>query len=105
MTPEKIEELKTKHGTVRVCETAAGTLVLRKPTRQEFKKFQIAMNSGDASAASAAEDNYFLDTVVSHTREEAAALLDSFPGVVNDRGVVQALKELSGQAVSFEGKG
>jgi hypothetical protein len=97
------EELRAKHGTIRIALTQAGELIFRKPTRQEWKKYKIQLAGTPAELASATE-NLMLDTVVSHTREDLLNLLEQFPAIDNADAVTQALRELSGVVISDEGK-
>ena len=98
-----LDELKTKHGTIRTAETSVGLLAFRKPTRVEWKKWKILTNGTPSEMVSATE-NLMLDTVVSHTREELLALFDVAPGLDSDKNVSKALSELSGAVISDEGK-
>jgi len=99
-----INELRAKFGRVEEIETAAGKLAFRKPTRHEWRKFKIAI-AGEPEAMASADDNLMLDTIVSHSREELAALLDADPGIASTPGMTPLLKHLAGAAVSTEGKG
>ena len=101
----KLDEIKAKHPRVRVCETAAGTLVLRSPTRVEWRKFKSLVMSDDVQSQISATEMLLFDIVVHPAREDFAALLDQFPGLEVDKGVQLAIKELTGQVSSDEGKG
>ena len=103
MTKDQLDELKAKHGTIRSAETSVGTLVFRKPTRTEWKKWKM-LRAGDRAEQVSATENLMLDTVVSHTREELLQLLDAAPALDSDKGVDKALTELSGAVISDEGK-
>ncbi len=99
-----INELRAKHRRVEEIETAAGKLAFRQPTRAEWRKFKIAI-AGEPEAMASADDNLMLDTIVSHSREELASMLDNDPGLASTPGMTAMLKRLSGAAVSTEGKG
>ena len=96
--------MRQKHGRVEEIETAAGKLAFRKPTRQEWRKFKIAI-AGEPEAMASADDNLMLDTIVSHDRAELAVMLDADPGIGSTPGMTAMLKRLAGAAVSTEGKG
>lgn len=105
MDKVKLDEIKAKHPRVRVVETAAGTLVLRAPTRVEWRKFKTLIMSDDVSAQISATETMLYDIVVHPPREEFSALLEQYVGLEADKGVQQAIKELTGQVASTEGKG
>ena len=98
-----LEALKTRHGTIRAAETSVGTLVFRKPTRQEWKKWKI-LSAGAPAEAVTATENLMLDTIVSHTREELLQLFEQAPALDADKNVSKALTELSGAVVSDDSK-
>ena len=101
----KLDEIKAKYPRVRVVETAGGTLVLRSPTRAEWRKFKALVLSDDVQAQIGAQETLLFDTVVYPSKEEFGAMLDRYPALEADKGVQQAIKELTGQVTSDEGKG
>lgn len=105
MSKQEIDDARTKHPRTRVCETAGGTLVLRSPTRAEWRKFKVLVMSDDVAAQVGATENLLFDICVYPGRDGLAALLDSYPGLEADKSVQQAIKELTGQVQSDEGKG
>ncbi|NBW15530.1 MAG: hypothetical protein EBR82_46845 [Caulobacteraceae bacterium] len=105
MEQSKLDEIKAKYPRVRVVETAAGTLVLRAPTRVEWRKFKTLVMSDDVNAQVSATETLLFDIVAHPDRTAFGALLDQYPGLEADKGVQQAIKELTGQVSSDEGKG
>lgn len=105
MNKQEIEEVRAKFQRTRVCETAGGTLVLRSPTRAEWRKFKVLVMSDDPGAQVGATENLLFDICVYPGRDGLAALLDNFPALEADKGVQAAIKELTGQVQSDEGKG
>ena len=106
MTDEEIQALRDKHKNIRVVrDTAAGEdLVFRAPSRQEFRKMKMAAVSDDRAELIGATENLMLDTIVSHTREQLASIIDRAPGLEFDKRIKQALAELNGSTASTEGK-
>lgn len=98
-----IDELRTKHGRVAVADTPAGALVFRKPSRQEYKKFQRLNRSEDTHDIS--DETLAGDIIVSHTREEFMAMLEEFPGLMAGKDINRALSEACGIVKAAEGKG
>lgn len=105
MDQAKLDEIKARYPRVRVVETAAGTLVLRAPTRVEWRKFKTLVMSDDVSAQVSATETLLFDIVAHPDRATFGSLLDQYPGLEADKGVQQAIKELTGQVSSDEGKG
>lgn len=103
MTKEQLDELKAKHGTIRSAETSVGTLVFRKPTRVEWKKWKI-LRAGSVAEQVTATETLMLDTIVSHTREALLELFDVAPALDMSPAVDKALTDLSGAVISDEGK-
>jgi hypothetical protein len=104
-TKEQVDKLRDTYKRIRVVETPAGTVIVRAPNRQEWRKFKTFSISDDENQNAVAQENLVLDIVVSHTREEFAALLDVYPGLDSYKPLSVAIKELTGQVESTEGKG
>ena len=102
---EKLTELRTKHGMIRVCETAAGTIVLRKPTGAEWNKFQTMAQSDDLNQNNAATRTLLCDIAVLPERTSMVAAFSEWVALDKDKGLQKAMRELTGQVASEEGKG
>ena len=102
---EKLAELKSTHGMVRVCETAAGTIVLRKPTGQEWNIFQTMSQSDDANQNMAATRTIVKAIAVYPDKAAVTAAFVEWVALDKDKGLNQALRELTGWVRSEEGKG
>jgi hypothetical protein len=102
---EKLAELKTKYGMIRVCETAAGTIVLRKPTGAEWNKFQTMAQSEDLNQNNAAQRTFICDIAAYPERTAMVAAFNDWVALDKDRGLQKAMRELTGQVASEEGKG
>ena len=100
-----IEELKLKHPRHRIVETSQGLLMFRPPSRQEYRKFKVLAVSDDPQQNAIAQETMMLDCIVNMSREELSGLLDRAPGLDSHKGVVQALRELTGSVDGDEGKG
>ena len=105
MEQSKLDEIRAKYPRIRVVDTAAGSLVLRAPTRVEWRKFKTLVMSDDVNAQVSATETLLFDIVAHPDRTAFGTLLDQYPGLEADKGVQQAIKELTGQVSSDEGKG
>lgn len=104
--PSKLEELRAKHPRLRVVEHAdVGSIVVRPPTRQEYRKYKILAVSDDKQENAIAQETLILDCVIHPTREDFVKLLDTYPGLDSYKPLINAVKELMGQVESTEGKG
>ena len=105
MSSQEIEEIRAKFPRTRVCETAGGTLVLRSPTRAEWRKFKVLVMSDDPGAQVGATENLLFDICVYPGRDGLAARLVIYPAPRPAKGVNRAIRRLPGQGQSNGGKG
>jgi len=92
---EEVEALKAKHGDLTRVALEDVTILLRKPTRAEFKAFRLAAQN-DARRGNATEELAKRIVVYPGTVQELEAVFDRFP----------ALEDVvSGEAVKLAGGG
>lgn len=97
LTKEQIDELEVTHKRVAHLVGKGGTweIVIRKPTRSEYKQFR-ANNHNEARVADA-QEVLARQCVVYPSKEAFDALLEDWPGIPEAAG--KAFRELMGMAV------
>lgn len=95
LSDEEFEDLKAQHGRLRMITTELGTIVLRKPNRQEFGQYidQVTNEKGRLQVV----DSWVRRLAIHPDRETLALWLDELPGIplacggaINDlAGIVQ----------------
>jgi hypothetical protein len=100
---KQYDEIVSKHGgdeNVKRVDTKAGTVVLRKPTRAEYKRFRSLF--WDEKRRSDAIEMLVRDCVAFPPKEAFAAMLEDRPGIADRCGNVAL--ELAGIVGDDEGK-
>lgn len=94
LTDEQFDELKTKYK--RVCKISCGDVevVLRAPTRGEYR--QCRSKSHDPASAPDAQEDLVRQIVVHPTRAEFDALLDLYPGLCENSDVSKQIAVFTG---------
>lgn len=97
LTEEAIKELETTHKRVAHLHDVGGEweIVLRKPTRPEYKHFRAMINGAQASDA---QEMLVRKLCVYPDRETFDALLEDWPGIPEACGA--AIKSLTGMSAS-----
>lgn len=102
-TDEDLANLEATHkriGVVTHHDSKSWCVVLRKPTRAEYKRFRSWINQPQKSDI--AQEQLFKDTVVFPAKGEIEALLDEWPGIPEACG--KMLAELAGMSAVEQGK-
>jgi hypothetical protein len=104
-TEDEVQELETKHryiGIVTASDGKSWRVVLRKPSRVEYKRFRAFSNN--PQRIEVAQETLFNDICVYPAGQQAReALLDEWPGIPEACG--KMLLELSGMSGIEQGKG
>jgi hypothetical protein len=99
ISPERVQELDTKHGTVAHLKGADGTweVVVRKPTRAEYKMFR-GLASQPESRADAQEALLRRIIVEPEGLTAVDALFEAWPGIAESKTANAAIEQLTGMA-------
>jgi hypothetical protein len=99
-TSTRLEAAKIKFPGKRLVavDTAAGVLILRQPTRQEYLMYQSLQWGDDVAKKAGSFAELLRMTCVDPEAGAMAALIEDWPGIASDPEVVEALKELAGSS-------
>lgn len=104
LTDEQIKDLETKYSRIGIVQSPdqgkSWTVVLRKPTRPEYRRFRAESN--DPRRAPDAQETLVTSTCVFPDRGGLQALLDEWPGI--PEACAKVLIELAGMAGVEQGK-
>ena len=103
LTDVQIQELEAKHGRIGVVRSRDGKsweIVLRKPSRMEYRQFRSNVNNPQRHDM--AQETLVKQTCVSPDGAGLEALLDEWPGI--PEACSRILIELAGMAGDEQGK-
>jgi hypothetical protein len=102
LSQEKLDELESVHKKVFHLEIDGQTIVLRKPTRGEWKKFRS--DSTNDAKKSDANEMLWRALVVFPSREEFSEMLEEYPALCESPECTTGLKWLCGMVAEGTSK-
>lgn len=104
LTEKQMAELEAKHGRIARLKDPQGKweVVLRKPTRPEYKAFRA--RSHNPAQIADAQEQLVRQIVVHPTPEAFGNLLDDYPGIAESPAASKALQALTGMAAEEDSK-